>query len=222
MDSRMQAYLHHQEKLPELMGSLIPEAVFSQEDYYRTIFSPIAKALAPYDTEHVMDHHFANSRGAIARFDRGAIEIRVIDIQECPAMDLAIAEFIVAVVRAMVKGRWVSNYLQRAWSETDLLPIFLQVIKDAGKAVITNKDYLIMFGVLKEERMTAKSLWAHLFQELSEDLSEGARAGITHILEHGCLASRILAHTGKTPAHEKVVAVYRELATCLQEDRPFA
>jgi hypothetical protein len=31
-----------------------------------------------------MDHHFANSRGAIARFDRGAIEIRVIDIQECP------------------------------------------------------------------------------------------------------------------------------------------
>lgn len=222
MDSRMQAYLHHQERVPELMGSLIPEAVFSQEDYYRVIFSPIAKALAPFDTEHVMDHHFANSRGAIARFDRGAIEIRVIDIQECPSMDLAIAEFIVAVVRAMVNGRWVSNYLQRAWNENDLLPIFLQVIKDAGKAVITNKDYLIMFGVLKEDRLTAQKLWAHLFEELKEDLSEGARAGITHILENGCLSSRILAHTGKAPSREQVVEVYRKLADCLQEDRPFA
>ena len=35
LDARMEAYLHHQEKLPVLMGSLIPEAVFSQEDYYR-------------------------------------------------------------------------------------------------------------------------------------------------------------------------------------------
>ena len=35
-----------------------------------------------------------NSRGAIARFDRNAIEIRVIDVQECPKADLAIAIFI--------------------------------------------------------------------------------------------------------------------------------
>ena len=221
MDGRMEAYLHHQEKLPELMGSLIPEAVFSQEDYYRAIFSPIAQALAPFDTEHVMDHHFANSRGAIARFDRGAIEIRVIDIQECPSMDLAIAELIVAVCRAMVKGRWVSNYLQRAWSETDLLPIFLQVIKDAGKAVISNKEFLIMFGVLKEDRMTAGKLWEHLFNELRSELSENAQQGITHILQHGCLASRILAHTGKEPTREKIREVYTELANCLQNDRPF-
>jgi carboxylate-amine ligase len=222
LDSRMEAYLHHQERVPELMGSLIPEAVFSQEDYYREIFSPIAQAMAPYDTERVMDHHFANSRGAIARFDRGAIEIRVIDIQECPAMDLAIAELIVAVCRAMVKGRWVSNYLQRAWSENDLLPIFLQVIKDAGKAVITNKEYLIMFGVLKEARMTAANLWAHLYNELKDELSDNGRAGIEHILKHGCLASRILAHTGKAPSPEKVRAVYTQLAACLQDDRPFA
>jgi carboxylate-amine ligase len=40
LDSRMEAYLHHQERLPELMGDLIPEAVFNQEEYYRTIFSP--------------------------------------------------------------------------------------------------------------------------------------------------------------------------------------
>jgi gamma-glutamyl:cysteine ligase YbdK (ATP-grasp superfamily) len=133
LDSRMEAYLHHQEKLPELMGSASsPRPCSAKRIITATIFSPIAQAMAPFDTENVMDHHFANSRGAIARFDRGAIEIRVIDIQECPAADLAIAELIVAVLKALTSGRWVSSYLQRAWSENDLLPIFLQVIKDAG------------------------------------------------------------------------------------------
>ena len=219
LDSRMEAYLHHQEKLPELMGSLIPEAVFSQEDYYRTIFSPIAQAMAPFDTENVMDHHFANSRGAIARFDRGAIEIRVIDIQECPAADLAIAELIVAVLKALASGRWVSSYLQRAWNENDLLPIFLQVIKDAGGSVIANRDYLLMFGLMKQDHMHVGKLWQHLFVELYGDLSENCRQHVGHILEHGCLASRILKRTGKTPSHEVLVDVYRELANCLQEDR---
>ncbi|MBL7944426.1 MAG: glutamate--cysteine ligase [Flavobacteriales bacterium] len=221
LDSRMEAYLHHQDKLPELMGSLIPEAVFSQEDYYREIFSPIAKAMAPFDTEHVMDHHFANSRGAIARFDRGAIEIRVIDIQECPSADLAIAELIVAVLKALTSGRWVSSYLQRAWSEHDLLPLFLQVIKDAGNARIANRDYLLMFGLMKQEQMSAHKLWQHLFVELYGDLSESCRQHIAHILEHGCVASRILKHTGKTPDHETLKRVYGELASCLAEDRAF-
>ena len=219
LDSRMEAYLHHQEKLPELMGSLIPEAVFSQEDYYRTIFSPIAQAMAPFDTENVMDHHFANSRGAIARFDRGAIEIRVIDIQECPAADLAIAELIVAVLKALTSGRWVSSYLQRAWSENDLLPIFLQVIKDAGGSVIANRDYLLMFGLMKQDHMHVGKLWQHLFVELYGELSENCRQHVGHILEHGCLASRILKRTGRTPSHDDLVRVYREMADCLQEDR---
>ena len=222
LDSRMEAYLHHQEKLPELMGSLIPEAVFSQEDYYREIFSPIAKAMAPFDTEHVMDHHFANSRGAIARFDRGAIEIRVIDIQECPSADLAIAEFIVTTLKALANGRWVSPYVQRAWNEDDLLPLFLQVIKDAGNAVIANRDYLLMFGLMKQEQMSAQKLWQHLFVELYGDLSEGCRQHIAHILEHGCLAARILKQTGKKPSLEKIRAVYTQLAACLEADRAFS
>jgi len=222
LDSRMEAYLHHQEKLPELMGSLIPEAVFSQEDYYREIFSPIAKAMAPFDTEHVMDHHFANSRGAIARFDRGAIEIRVIDIQECPSADLAIAEFIVTTLKALANGRWVSPYVQRAWNENDLLPLFLQVIKDAGNAVIANRDYLLMFGLMKQEQMSAQKLWQHLFVELYGDLSEGCRQHIAHILEHGCLAARILKQTGKKPSLEKIRAVYTQLAACLDADRAFS
>jgi carboxylate-amine ligase len=218
MDTRMHHYLTHQQRLPQLMGSLIPEAVFSQEDYYRVIFEPIARALQPFDKDQVMDHHFANSRGAIARFDRGAIEIRVVDVQECPSADLAIAEMIVAVLKAIVKGRWVSNYLQRAWHESDLLAIFKDMIKDAGNTVITNRDYLLMFGLFRES-MTANELWRHLYQQLRGEISEGARHRIAHILDHGCLAQRILKRTGPKPSREKIIEVYRELAACLQDDK---
>ncbi|MBS1945663.1 MAG: glutamate--cysteine ligase, partial [Bacteroidetes bacterium] len=221
LDARMEAYLHHQERLPQLMGSLIPEAVLSEEEYYREIFAPIGKALAPFDTKGIMDHQFANSRGAIARFDRGAIEIRVVDIQECPGADLAIAQLIVETLKAMVQGRWASQYLQRAWHHNDLLKLFMKVIRRAGGATIKNRDYLLMFG-LDSPEATASALWAHIFAEVGGTMDAGARACITHILQHGCLAHRILARTGPKPNAQRITDVYKELAQCLQEDRQLA
>ncbi|MBS1568448.1 MAG: glutamate--cysteine ligase [Bacteroidetes bacterium] len=221
LDARMEAYLHHQEKLPALMGSLIPEAVLTEEEYYREIFSPIGKALAPYDPEGIMDHEFANSRGAIARFDRGAIEIRVVDIQECPQADIAIAQLLVETLKALVDGRWASQYVQRAWHHKDLLKIFLKVIKKAGGARIRNHDYLLMFGLDKPEA-TAQELWEHLFAEVGGGLGKEAKACIKHILVHGCLAKRILARTGPKPDAPRIIAVYKELAQCLQEGRQLA
>ena len=37
------------------------------------------RQIAPLDPDHVVQYEWLNSRGAIARFDRNAIEIRVID-----------------------------------------------------------------------------------------------------------------------------------------------
>ncbi|HMN06265.1 MAG TPA: glutamate-cysteine ligase family protein [Flavobacteriales bacterium] len=221
MDARMEAYLHHQERLPELMGSLIPEAVLTEEEYYREIFGPIGKALAPFDEKGIMDHQFANSRGAIARFDRGAIEIRVVDIQECPSADLAIAELIVETLKALVDQRWVSNYLQRAWHQNDLLAIFQDVIRNAGETRIHNTEFLLMFG-LEAQEATAQELWRHIFAEVGGNISAEGQACIRHILDHGCLASRILKRTGLMPEAGQIIAVYKELAGCLQEDRQLA
>lgn len=221
MDARMEAYLHHQERLPQLMGSLIPEAVLTEEEYYREIFGPIGKALAPFDEKGIMDHQFANSRGAIARFDRGAIEIRVVDIQECPAADLAIAELIVETLKALVDQRWVSNYLQRAWHQKDLLAIFEDVIRHAGDTRLHNADFLLMFG-MEQEEATANELWQHIFNEVKDGISKEGQACIQHILKHGCLAKRILKRTGLLPEKEQIIAVYKELAVCLQEDRQLA
>jgi carboxylate-amine ligase len=221
MDGRLWSWLHAHEQHPELMGPFIPEAVFTLEDLDRQITGPLARSMAALGAPELADHELANNRLAIIRSEQGVVAMRAVDMQECPSADLAIAEFIIAVLKAMANGRWVSNYLQRAWSEGDLVAIQLQVIKDAGNALISNRDLLFMFGLLKQDQMTASKLWQHLFVELYGDLSEHTRRHIGLVLEHGCLSSRILKHTGKRPSTDRLTATYQEIARCLQEDRPF-
>lgn len=222
LDARLAAWGQRTVKLPELAGPLIPEAVFTQEDYYREIFAPIGKALAAVDPDGVLDHLSANARVAVARFDQGTISVRVIDAQECVSADLATAELVIAVIKAMVQGRWVSSYLQRAWGEADLVAIYQRVVKDGLRAVINDKDYLLMFGVLREEKMSARELWAHLIQETRSGLSEHVLLHGSTILKNGNLADRILRRTGRKPSRQKLVQVYRDLSTCLAEDKGFA
>lgn len=104
----MNFYKTNQKEIPQMTGKVIPEQVFSKKEYRETIFEPINKAIKPFDTENLLDQHFLNSRGAIARFDRNAIEIRVIDIQENPAADIAIAALIIAALRLLVSEELVS------------------------------------------------------------------------------------------------------------------
>ena len=220
LDGRMQAYLHHQERLPQLMGRLIPERAYTREAYTRTVFEPILAALKPFDTEGVMDRHFANSRGAIARFDRGAIEVRVIDLQECPMMDLAVAEVLVAVAKALVEGRLGDPEAFKDLPEEELLAVFTEVIRTGRATPIAHPGLLAAMGL--DGTTTAGAMWEYLATTVQQDLSSDARKGIALILEHGSLAERILACTGNTPDRDRIVAVYRELADHLEADTFFA
>ena len=108
-DARINVYRHNQDKVPEITGQVIPEQAYSYDEYNKMIFDKVKKAIAPYDTEHLLNHFFLNSRGAIARFDRGAIEIRLVDIQECPNADIAIAELEIATLKAIVNGKFAAS-----------------------------------------------------------------------------------------------------------------
>lgn len=221
LSARLLAMMEGTPDLPELTGPFIPEVVLDQADHYRIVLEPIARALAERDLTDRIDYHSVNRRAAVPFFERGTIAINVADTQECPGMDIAVAEMVVAVINAMKDGRWVSNYLQRAWHESDLLAILKHVATDGSEAVITNRDFLLMFGKMSEST-TAGELWRHLYQQLRDGLSESTRIRIAHILDHGCLAQRILRRTGERPSREQLIEVYRDLAACLKEDRPFA
>ena len=219
--SRLDAWSRRAERLAVLSGPLIPEAVFSQEDYYREIYAPTGQALARADKQRVLDHLAANARLAAPRFDDGVLVIRAIDAQESVSAGLALAELILAVIKTMAQGRWVSSYLQRAWGGSELNAVLQRTMKDGMRAVINDKDYLLMFGVMRAEKMTARELWAHLIESVRAQLGEHVLLHAYMILKDGDLAARILKRTGRKPSRGKLVQVYRELGACLAEDRTF-
>ena len=128
LDSRLEFYKTNQKEIPELTGMVIPKAIFSKADYYTTIFEPIKTAIKPHDTKKILDYHFLNSRGAIARFDRNAIEIRLVDMQECPKADIAICILIIEALKALVNQEFCTLKAQKVWIAQDLFEILNGIV----------------------------------------------------------------------------------------------
>jgi glutamate---cysteine ligase / carboxylate-amine ligase len=218
LDTRLVHYRNNQSRLPIITGAVIPEPVCSEAAYRRLILDPIAEAVAPLDPDGVLDAEWVNSRGAIARFSRGSIEIRVLDTQECPGRDLTIAALVVATVRALCEERLSSRSAQEAWSVERLAPIFWSGVEQGGHFSIDDPLYATLFG-LPAEPIPVGRLWEYLATELAPPWArESARA----LVREGCLASRILRFTGPEPRREVIVEIYRELCRCLAEDRPLS
>ncbi|WP_424493499.1 glutamate-cysteine ligase family protein [Salinimicrobium sp. GXAS 041] len=218
-DARMQVYKTNQKEIPEMTGKVIPEQVFSRKEYFKTIFEPINKAIKPHDSENILDHHFLNSRGAIARFDRGAVEIRVIDLQECPKADLAIAVFIIEALKLLVSEELVSLEDQKSWHENDLFEIFDAVIKDAEGTMISNERYLAVFDL--EGQATVDAVWKKIYSLVKMNISKKHQTSIEFLLENGSLSTRILRALGNNFISEEIVKTYRQIGECLAENEFF-
>jgi carboxylate-amine ligase len=219
-DARLETYRFNQKRIPSIAGLIIPEAVFTEAEYHRVIFNPIISDIQPYDEAGVLTYHFLNSRGAIARFDRGAIEIRLLDIQESPRADLAIVELVVAVLQNLTGERFCSYCLQQEWPEQLLFEILRTTIKDGEKALITNRSYLQLWGV-DVPSLHCSDLWKHIYQQVGGALSSEARLAIEHILKQGTLSTRILRAVKNDFSRPHLIKVYRRLSEALNNNELF-
>lgn len=223
LDARLEFYRHNARKLPLVSGRVIPEPAFSTTAYDEMIFQPLYRAIAPQDPDGILQHEWLNARGAIARFDRGAIEIRLLDVQECPAADLAIVQLIVAVLEDLVSERW-STIEQQSQANIDALePILLACIERADDTAINDTDYLRLFGYKSGGPVAASALWRHLCNAVLEtrpQLIEPLQP-IRNIFRHGCLARRIRRAVGATPRRSRIEKVYRRMTECLANNEMF-
>lgn len=229
LDTRLDVYRHNARRVPSVSGRVIPEAVFDRRSYEEKILQKIYADIAPLDPEGILQHEWLNARGAIARFDRGTIEIRVIDVQECPLADLAICAAIVELLRALVDEHWTDLDEQKKFSTDTLEQVLLATIRDADEAVITDPKYLRQFGYPiagnpASVRVSAHDVWKHTLESLGmfESKLEAAWGEpLRVILQQGPLARRILRTLGGDTSREKLAQVYGELADCLHAGRVF-
>jgi len=223
LDTRLEVYRSNARKVASVTGDVIPEPVYTRRDYEQQVLARIYKDLAPHDPGSILRHEWANARGAIARFDRNTIEIRLLDIQECPQADLAVLFLLVAVLRAMVAQRWTGWSEQSRCEVAPLARILLDTIVAADQTVLTDTDYLRQFGLERVKRCTAGEVWQHLYESVltpAERKSEFL-APLRTILAQGCLARRLVRALGTEPDRARMAATYRDLCTCLAEGRMF-
>lgn len=221
-DTRLEVYRKNQQKIPSITGKVVPEAVFSYAAYEQQVLQPMYREVAPYDPDGTLQEEFLNSRGAIARFERNTIEVRLLDIQESPLADLAILQAIVMVLQALIAERWVPLQELKSWHEDRLSAILLEVIAKGQEAILADKDYIRLFGYDCSEDCTVGELWKHLVQDvISLDEQPEVANALNIIVSRGNLSKRILTALGTAPTEEKIREVYQQLAVCLQKGGVF-
>ena len=222
LDTRMKLYADHCSALPVLTGDLIPESVYDQSSYEREIYQRIATETAALQLSREMKVEFLNARGAIARFDRGSIELRVMDVQEYPGADVAICAAVSALIRALCEEKWSSLDQQKQMPISDLRQILDATSARAELAVIDNPRLLSHFGI-HQPRLTGKQVWTTLLDQLRRQDAAVADlfAPLQIILESGTLASRICTALGPEFSSESLADVYREVAESLKQWEPF-
>ncbi len=224
LDTRLNYYKTNQSKIPSITGRVVPEAVFSKRIYLNTIYERIKRDIAPYDPDGVLNPIWVNSRGAIPRFDRGSIEIRIMDIQECPAADMAIVSLVVETIKGLVREKFV-DFETQTKLKTDLLAHMLDRVSDKGQnAIVDEVEYLSIFG-LPPSRISAGDLWRYIVDRLAQTGNVAVSTGrneIATILQEGPLAYRITqAIAGGDSSPSGIRAVYRRLCDCLDQNRMF-
>lgn len=224
--NRMAFYATNQRRFPSIAGCIVPEYMMSFAQYRRDVFAPIYRDLAAVDGTERIRHEFVNSRGAILRFNRRAIEIRVIDLQECVRMDVALAVLVRLVAKRLVallqEGRM-------RLPEHGLLVEDYAACVARGRAADVQASHVFAAAGYRPGAATAEAALL-AFLDLAHHESEPGDAPYLRLVEErirtGNLAERILHATAleRRSGDEGRAAlrrVYEELVECLEKNEPW-
>jgi glutamate---cysteine ligase / carboxylate-amine ligase len=211
LDRRLKVYRTNCAKLQTVTGEVIPEPVDSPREYHERILAPMYCEIAPHDPEGVLREEWLNARGAIARFDRNTIEIRVLDVQECAAADLAIHVAVSSLVRHLEKAAPLPQEL--------LVALYEESVEVGFDAKVPG-EYAALFGLQQARQISMRQLWeAILSGAILNGIPAEARKIVGFIVSHGSLAERILRSLNAVRGNLR--NTYRQLANSLASGKPF-
>lgn len=220
LDSRLSFYLQNQRRIKSIIGEAIPEAVTSQADYKQKILQPMYRDIAPHDPTGILQHEWLNSRTAIARFERNAVEIRILDIQECLAADFAIISYVTSLIEALIGETWAKQSTQHSIELKGLREIMDVALNDGLDGVISNQCYLQCFGLSAPQ--TIRDVISHQVKALPTKIKQAHspfEKDLDFILKDGNAATRMLRYLGKDMSQENITRLFQQLAKCLQTNQ---
>jgi glutamate---cysteine ligase / carboxylate-amine ligase len=225
--NRLAFYKSNQKRLPRIAGGVVPEFMSSYSQYKGEILQPIYRDLEKIPGGRRLRHEWVNSRGAILRFNRRAIEIRVLDSQECPKMDIAFAVFIRAALKVMV--RRMRQDQQPLPRRPMLLADFNRVIRGGSRAEVEAAHLRPWLGLTRRPP-TARQILLGLLRQCESEIPKGEKDYyplIEHRIVTGNLSETIRREIDrrKSRANRRLPAIvhgiYEELAACLEQNRPW-
>ncbi len=212
VDNRMKFYMENQVEVPSVTGDVIPEQVSSFRNYREEVIgkysSDMEKAGMPAT---ILNKEWVNSRGVIFRFDRRAVEIRVMDEQECVKSDVALSCFVRALLRGLLE------------EEAELLP---------HEALVKDFKSTIEKGLDAETRhplgQTAREVCKHFMRIASANALEEEKRYLSIVekrIERGSLSEiireRVTSRAQRTSLKDAVINVYSKLLRSLVANQPY-
>jgi carboxylate-amine ligase len=222
LDGRLAVYAGNCAKIPCVTAGVVPDVYRTEADYRRGVFDPIQRALARYRGTAVLEPEWTNARGAIARFDRGSIEIRVLDLQECPAADLAIVQAVAAIVRAFTQEKLAPLAAQERPATAELRRVYAAAVRGGDRAPVRSSAYLRALGWSRPSTPapSAAEVWTDLLSRAGT-AGQPWRKHVDFILQEGCLARRLVRAVGEKPTRPRLREVYTRLADTLERGEAF-
>jgi gamma-glutamyl:cysteine ligase YbdK (ATP-grasp superfamily) len=212
VDNRLHFYALNQKEVPSITGDVIPEYISSLKQYEKEIIERYSLDLAHAGVDECLLYKdWVNSRGAILRFDRKAIEIRVMDEQECVKSDVALSCFIRALLRGLMERK------------AEFLPHEI-LVKDFNSVIRMGLDA----KVAHPNGQTARQVCQQFLKIAWENATEEEKKYLPIIqkrVEHGNLSEiireRVQQKAQKTDFKEAVINVYSMLIKSLIDNQPY-
>ncbi len=220
VDQRLKFYPENQKEAPAISGKIIPEYASNFADWRSKTIEAFSAQLRKLGGPEFIMAEWLNSRGLIIRQDRRALEIRVMDEQECIRSDVALSSFVRALLRGMLE-EGITN------APFDVL------VEDYNAVIRIGLDAEVIAPQFdnpeasKKEKVTARKVLAKLLKYARAHATSEEKKYLPIIgerISHGNLSNIIRRKVEKRASRvalaDAIVEVYLDLAKRLVENRP--
>jgi gamma-glutamyl:cysteine ligase YbdK (ATP-grasp superfamily) len=212
VDNRLYYYKIKTQEISSIAGDVVPEYITSLAQFQRDVVGKYSQDLANAGAgEKILHAEWMDQRGLIFKFSREAIEIRVMDEQECIKSDVALSCFIRAAVRGLIATK------HQPPPHELLVTDYNSIVKNGSNAEVTHPEG-------KEARQVCQYFFNLALEHANEDEKKYLWI-VQKRIKEGSLSElirdRVSKKAQKTTFKEAVASVYTQLIEALADNQPY-